>query len=124
MTTASKIVHNNGLRFMCDASHKLTDQYYNSFAKVSDVYNIQSEAFSGNPSAFSTYIHGITAKLKAAHPGMPVIAETSTNRGTLSQIEQDFSSVADVVDGSTTWFGSSGLTELQQYLNWFVQHYG
>jgi hypothetical protein len=57
---------------------------------------------------------------------MPVIAETSTNKGTLAQLEQDFSSVADVVDGSTTWYASNsqGYTELSQYVTWFVNHYG
>jgi hypothetical protein len=126
MTTASNIAHKNGLKFMCVPSKQLTKTYAMQFAKVCDVYNLMVQALESNPSTYSNFVHSMTATIKAAHPGILVIAETSTERGTVQQMEQSFASVADVVDGSASWYAadSTGLTALRTYLSWFVSHYG
>jgi hypothetical protein len=116
MQKAAAITHQYGLQFMAAPSHLLTDKYYSSFAK----------AFESNPSKYGVYVHNTISKLKNAHPGMPVTVETSTASGTVSQMEQCFSLAADVADGSSNWYtdDSAGYTALQQYLTWFVIHYG
>jgi hypothetical protein len=126
MQEAANVTHQNGLAFMADPSHLLTDKYFSSFAKVSDLYNLQAQAFESNPSNYSTYVHNTIPKLKNAHPGMPVSVETSTARGTVFQMEQCFSLVAGVTDGSNTYYTNTkaGFTALQEYLTWFVSHYG
>jgi hypothetical protein len=128
MQQAANVTHNNGLAFMADPSHLLTDKYYSSFAKVSDLYNLQAQAFQSNPSTYSTYVHNTIPKLKSAHPGMPVSVETSTERGamTAAQMAQAFSLVADVADGSSSFYinDNDSLTTLKNYLTWFVNHYG
>jgi len=125
MQTAAAVTHKYGLLFMSSPSRLLTDKYYYSFAKVSDIYQLQAQAFESNPSNYSTYVHNTIPKLKNAHPGMPVSVETSTARGTVFQMEQCFSLVADVVDGSSSWYtdDSAGYTALEQYLRWFVTNY-
>jgi hypothetical protein len=126
MQKAAVVTHKYGLQFMAAPSHILTDEYYSSFAKVSDLYNLQAQAFESNPSRYTAYVHSTISNLKSVHPGMPVSVETSTALGTVSQMEQCFSLVADVADGSSTWYTDDavGYTALQQYLNWFASHYG
>jgi hypothetical protein len=94
MTTAAKIAHNNGLKLMVDAGRAYTTKYAAQFAKVADVYNIQAQALESTPSSYISYVKSETSIIKTAHPGMPVIAETSTARGTVSQMEQCFAGVA------------------------------
>jgi hypothetical protein len=124
--TAAAITHQYGLKFMADPSNLLTNKYYSSFADVSDLYNLQAQALESDPSAYSAYVHQIVPKLKNAHPGMPVSVQTSTERGSLSQMKRCFSLVADVADGSTSWYANDidSLTALNQYLTWFVINYG
>jgi hypothetical protein len=126
MQEAASVTHQNGLAFMADPSRSLTDEFLSSFAKVSDLYNLQAQAFESNPSQYSTYVHNTIPKLKNAHPGMPVSVETSTSTGTVSQMEQCFSLVADEADGSYTFYTNTnaGFTALKEYLTWFVGHFG
>ena len=128
MTTASNIAHQYGLKLECvPANIDNINQYMSSFAKVSDIFQIQSEWIANNPTKFSNYIHNLVPKLRTAHPGMPIIAQLTTNLGTtLDQMKQDTISTSDVIDGYTSWYNNdqAGRTKLTSYMNWFVQHYG
>jgi hypothetical protein len=128
MTTASNIAHQYGLKLECvPANIDNINQYMSSFAKVSDIFQIQSEWIANNPTKFSNYIHNLVPKLRTAHPGMPIIAELTTNLGTtLDQMKQDTISTSDVIDGYTSWYNNdqAGRTKLTSYMNWFVQQYG
>jgi hypothetical protein len=123
MTSAANIAHSNGLKLVVDSSRALTTKYAAQFAKVADLYNIQAQALESTPSSYISYVKNEAAIIKAAHPGMPVIAETSTTRGTVSQMEQCFAGVAPYVDGSATWFSSDTTNQLQQFITWFAQRY-
>ena len=94
-----------------------------TFAKLGDIYNLQTELLTGNPTGFINYVKTYTPIIKAAHPGIPVFAEVSTNRGTLSQMNQDTDGVISTVDGMDSWFGSDTLTQLQNYINWYENKY-
>jgi hypothetical protein len=128
MTTASNIAHQYGLKLECvPANIDNINQYMSSFAKVSDIFQIQSEWIANNPTKFSNYIHNLVPKLRTAHPGMPIIAELTTNLGTtLDQMKQDTIMTSDVIDGYTSWYNNdqAGRTKLTSYMNWFVQQYG
>jgi hypothetical protein len=128
MTTASNIAHQYGLKLECvPANIDNINQYMSSFAKVSDIFQIQSEWIANNPTKFSNYIHNLVPKLRTAHPGMPIIAELTTNLGTtLDQMKQDTILTSDVIDGYTSWYNNdqAGRTKLTSYMNWFVQQYG
>jgi hypothetical protein len=128
MNTASNIAHQYGLKLECvPANIDNINQYMSSFAKVSDIFQIQSEWIANNPTKFSNYIHNLVPKLRTAHPGMPIIAELTTNLDTtLDQMKQDTILTSDVIDGYTSWYNNdlAGRTKLTSYMNWFVQHYG
>lgn len=125
MTQAAQIAHSNGLLLFVDSSRALTAQGNNAagFAKVGDLYNLQTELLTGRPTDFVSFVKKWTPIIKAAHPGIPVFAEVSTNRGTLAQMKQDTNAVISIVDGMDSWFGSSTLTQLQNYLNWYENTY-
>jgi hypothetical protein len=122
-TKAANIAHSNGLLLLIDCSRPLTAQYAATFAKLGDIYNLQTELLTGRPTDFINYVKTYTPIIKSAHPGIPVLAEVSTNRGTLSQMKQDTTGVISIVDGMDSWFGSSTLTQLQNYLNWYENTY-
>jgi hypothetical protein len=125
MQMASQILHQNGLKLAAAPSHKLTDTYYASFAPLVDIYILQSQAFQSDSSQYKSYVNSIVPKLRAAHPGMPIIAELSTARGNLQNMMESFSSVANIVDGVTSWYANrpDALAQLNQFLSWFQQNY-
>jgi hypothetical protein len=123
MKQASEIAHDNGLKLLAIPSHKLTDVYYNSFAPLADIYGLQAQVYQPNTSEYKTYVQGIVPKLKAAHPGMPIITEISTNQGSANNMKLAFSMVDDIVDGVTIWYKEEGITKLNNFLEWFDQNY-
>lgn len=125
MRQASQIAHQNGLKLIAAPSKSLTDKYYSSFAPLADIYILQAQAYQSNSSQYKGYVDSIIPKLRTAHAGMPVITELSTARGDLQSMKQSFSSVADMVDGVTTWYSNTpqALAQLTQFLAWFHQNY-
>jgi hypothetical protein len=125
MKQASNIVHQSGLKLIATPSHKLTDKFAPNFAAVADLYILQAQAYQSNSSSYQVYVNNMTSKLKAAHLGMPVIAELSTARGDLASMKKSFSLVANVVDGVTSWYANTpdGLNQLNAFLSWFQQNY-
>jgi hypothetical protein len=125
MHQASDVVHQNGLKLIAAPSHKLTDIFGSNFAPFADMYILQAQAYQSNSSAYQVYVNNMTSKLKAAHLGMPVIAELSTARGNLASMEKSFSLVANTVDGMTSWYANTpdGLNQLNAFLSWFQQNY-
>jgi hypothetical protein len=123
MKQASEIARSNGLKLLAIPSHKLTDIYYSSFAPLVDIYGLQAQQYQPNTTEYRTYVEGIVPKLRAAHPGMPIITEISTNQGTANNMKLAFAMVDDVVDGVTIWYKEEGMTKLDNFLEWFHQNY-
>jgi hypothetical protein len=125
MRQASQILHQNGLKLIATPSHRLTDKYYSSFAPLADIYILQAQPYQSNSSKYKSYVDNIVPKLRAAHPGMPIITELSTARGDLQSMKQGFSSVSNIVDGVASWYANTAdsLVQLHQFLEWFQQNY-
>jgi hypothetical protein len=122
---ASKVVHQNGLQFIVAPSRSLTDRYYSSIAPFADIYILQAQAFTSDPTKFKSYVQGIVPKINAVNPGMPIIVEVSTARGTLAEMMRCFSAVSGIVDGVTIWYGNTpeDLRQVNEFLRWFDENY-
>jgi hypothetical protein len=120
ITAASKIVHQNGMEFVIAPGPRLTDRYGSSFAPYAEIYIIQAMMYQRNPIEYESYVTNITNVLKEANPSIKVITELSTFRGSLQNMQQSFSSVADIVDGVALWYGfkPDHLIEIKEFLNW------
>ena len=103
--SASKIAHDNGIKFMLAPSGILTEKYGPDFAPFVDVYVMQYQAYQKEPSLYKSKVINMANKLKTANPSIELITQVSTLRGSISNMEETFSSVSDHVDGVTIFYG-------------------
>jgi hypothetical protein len=125
---ASEIAHQNGFKFMpIPGSLVNTPQLAGQFAPYADVYIIQAQAHQQTPSIFQTFVTSMVNAIRSTNLNIPIIVEVSVaNRyGQVENVEQDFNTVANIVDGVHIWYkpGSDQLAMVDQFLKWLQQHY-
>jgi hypothetical protein len=130
---ASNAAHTAGLQLRCTPDRQLTKNLAAQFAPYCDYYHIQAQALQPDGvGAYSTFIHDIVAKLKAANPRLEgkITVQVSPGRGAppgkdVQQHMRDcVDSVMDVADGASMWFGGNELDQLRSFVAWFDMKYG
>lgn len=123
--TASEIVHQHGMKFMVSPQGKLTKLYGKQFAPYADIYNIQAQHMQqrGCQTKYQEYVEDSVKEIKAANPNITITSQVSTPRGTLDNMKECFSTVADVVDGVTVWYAFKDLDQVKQFYTWFRNNY-
>jgi hypothetical protein len=116
---AANIVHQAGLQFMVAPSRDLNLRFASQFAALADIYDPQGQGLQPNPSQYAAYYDNITSQIRAANPHVKIIAQVSTAKGNLQNMERCFSLVANVVVGVTSWYQYKDLSQLNQFLSWF-----
>jgi uncharacterized membrane protein YwzB len=125
MRDASKVVHQYGLKFLAIPGYPFdTYTYVSQFAPYADIYIIQAQSNESQPSIYKSYVIGAINALRAANPNARIITELSTNTGTLSEMKQSFSVIAQNVDGVTVWPESvKSLSKVKKFLEWYNNSY-
>jgi hypothetical protein len=96
---ASNIAHQNGLRFMLLAGFPFVDATDASkFAPYVDIYNIQAQVSEKNPTSYRALASGISDAVRGTNPKVIVITQVSLIQGTVNDMEQSFSIVANSVN--------------------------
>jgi hypothetical protein len=130
---ASNAAHAAGLQLRCTPDRQLTRNLAAQFAPYCDYYHIQAQALQPDGvGAYSTFVHDIVAKLKAANPRLQgkITVQVSPGRGAPSgkDVQQHMrdcvDSVMDVADGASMWFGGNELHQLRSFVAWFDMKYG
>ena len=130
---ASNAARAAGLQLRCTPDRQLTRNLAAQFAPYCDYYHIQAQALQPDGvGAYSTFVHDIVAKLKAANPRLQgkITVQVSPGRGAPSgkDVQQHMrdcvDSVMDVADGASMWFGGNELDQLRSFVAWFNMKYG
>jgi hypothetical protein len=130
---ASNAAHAAGLQLRCTPDRQLTKNLAGQFAPYCDYYHIQAQSLQPDGvGAYSTFVHDIVAKLKAANPRLQgkITVQVSPGRGAPSgkDVQQHMrdcvDSVMDVADGASMWFGGNELHQLRSFVAWFDMKYG
>jgi hypothetical protein len=105
MRIASEIAYQNGLKFLAVPGHPVdTARTAGQFASFADLYIIQAEPKQSDPDAYKSFVVSIVNAVKAANTDTTIITELSTEKGTVSNMKECFSLVANYVDGVTSWY--------------------
>jgi hypothetical protein len=125
MHEASKIVQQHGLIFMAVPGYPFTtNAYVTQFAPYADIYVIQAQGNESQPSEYKSSVISRINTLKAVNPNVRIITELSTNKGSLSDMKQSFSMVAQYVDAVTVWPESiHDLSKVRRFLEWYNHNY-
>jgi hypothetical protein len=120
---ASLISHHKGLKLMPIPGFGVnTPEFNGKFAPFADVYVIQAEAHQQSPAIFKNFVTPIVKAIRSANPNIKIIVEVSVKNkfGQVSNVEQCYSSVADIVDGVTVWYGVTPdqLVSMNQVYAW------
>jgi hypothetical protein len=121
--TAAQIIHKAGMLFMVAPSRNTNLRYASQFAAFADIYNPQGQALQPNPAQYAAYYDNISSQIRAANPRIKIIAEVSTARGDLQNMEKCFSLVSNVVDGVTVWYQFKDLAQVNEFLSWHRSNY-
>ena len=118
-------VHKYKMKCMVTPARALTTQFGAQIAEYVDFYNIQAQGLQAQPSQYKAYVENIVSKLRSANSEMSITVQVSTSRGTLDNMKESFSQVADIVDGVSCWYSndSEGLNMLGDFVQWFKQNY-
>ncbi len=122
---ASEVVHQNKMKFMITPSINLTTHYGTQFAPFVDMYNIQAQSLQSKPYEYRYYVDQIVKELRLANPEMAISVQVSTTRGTLESMKKSFWLVADIVDGTSSWYSNDlgGLNKIRSFIEWFNHKY-
>ena len=125
MREASKIVHQHGLIFMAVPGYPFnTKAYASQFAPYANIYVIQAQNNESQPAIYKSSVISTVNALKAANPNVRIITELSTHEGSLSDMKESFSMVAQYVDGVTVWPESvDDLSKIRGFLEWYNNNY-
>ena len=120
---AAAIAHRNGLKLMPIPGFGVnTPEFNGKFASSADVYLIQAEAHQQSPTTFKNFVTPIVDAIRSANPNIKIIVEVSVNNkfGQVANIEQCYSSVANIVDGVNVWYGTTPdqLEKMNQFYGW------
>jgi hypothetical protein len=120
---AAAIAHRNGLKLMPIPGFGVnTPEFNGKFASSADVYLIQAEAHQQSPTTFKNFVTPIVNAIRSANPNIKIIVEVSVNNkfGQVANIEQCYSSVANIVDGVNVWYGTTPdqLEKMNQFYGW------
>jgi hypothetical protein len=73
---------------------------------------------------YTNLIKHVSSAARVTNPRIQLLAQMTVETGIpLVTLQQATNAVAPYVDGFTCWFGDSTITQMQQYLQWFVAHY-
>jgi hypothetical protein len=122
---ASEIVRRYGMEFMVAPSHELTNLYGAQFAKYADVYDIQAQSLQSKPNEYKKFVEQVVNELRSSNPRISIIAQVSTDRGSLDSMKNCISFVAELVDGVTSWYSGDqkALDKLASFVAWFSDTY-
>lgn len=125
MREASKIVHQHGLIFMAVPGYPFnTKAYASQFAPYANIYVIQAQSDESQPAVYKSSVVSTVNALKAANPNVRIITELSTHEGSLSDMKESFSMVAQYVNGVTIWPESmDDLSKIRTFLEWYNNNY-
>jgi hypothetical protein len=126
MKRAADAAHAQGLEFRAVPSRAYTTQYGSQIAPFVDYYHIQAQALQDNGiQAYSDYVHAQVPKLRQANPDLLITVQVSTQQGNapglslLETMKRCTSSVMDVADGVSVWFGNDDLSLVNSFTEWY-----
>lgn len=127
------IAHQFGYKFMpVPGVGANSPQQLAGYAPYSDLIILQGEGhMDKGATAFKNFVDTSVKAIRSANSNVPIILELSVANEAgynhVSYVEQLYSSVANEVNGIHIWFDDNKpgeLSQVNQILNWFVQHYG
>jgi hypothetical protein len=124
---ASAAAHKYGLLFMALPGYPSgrDTNYAASVARYCDYYVIQAQAATNDP---ATYQKFVTTMVNAVHNGNPntkIITQLNADLGTVQQMEQDFTGVANEVSGVVVGLATTTpVDQLNQFFSWLHTTYG
>jgi hypothetical protein len=133
MQTAANAAHAVGLKFRATPSKAYTTAYGSQIAPFADYYHMQAQSqqttCGTSNDNFKSFVDTEVPILRAANPNLVISVQESASQGaapglTVTQtMEKCFSEVANEVDGTSIWFGSSTISDLQAFVQWFHANY-
>ena len=133
---ASQIVHQNGFKFMANPGLGANvPSIVSRIAPYSDIVLFQSQGHQRTPAEYQSFAAPSINAIRAANPKALILVQVSfMNKSAydpnpaimVQKVEQAYASVVDIVDGVTVFYStnpSGQLSMMEQFYNWFQQHY-